>query len=172
MTHRLGGPIICTMAKKSKQSDPKDQLMFDAPEQLLLDALILTHDAVVAKFQELLRGYDISYTQYTVLTILAEEGEEGLRTQKLGARLLTRLPDITRLVDRLVRDGLVERNRWEKDKRVVFVIITEAGMDLLEELKEPFDALQVEMFGHLSDDKQIQLNTLLAELRNRNAIGK
>ncbi len=156
------------MAKKHTTPDPADQLMFDAPEQLLLDALILTHDSVVAKFQELLRGYDISYTQYTVLSILAEAGEEGLRTQQLGKRLLTRLPDITRLVDRLVRDGLVERTRWDQDKRVVFVSITERAAELLEELQEPFDELQVEMFGHLSDAKQTQLNTLLAELRNRN----
>lgn len=158
------------MAKKPKKADPADQLMFGAPEQLLLDALILTHDAVVAKFQELLRGYDISYTQYTVLNALVEAGEEGLRTQKLGTRLLTRLPDITRLVDRLVRDGLVERNRWDQDKRVVYVSITEAGEELLEELAEPFDALQGEMFGHLSDAKQLQLNRLLAELRDRNPL--
>lgn len=155
------------MAKRKKMADPADQLMFDAPEQLLLDALILTHDAVVAKFQELLRGYDISYTQYTVLNVLTEAGEEGLRTQKLGARLLTRLPDITRLVDRLVRDGLVERKQWLKDKRVVFVSITSQGTELLDELREPFNALQVEMFGHLSDAKQTKLNQLLAELRNR-----
>ncbi len=158
------------MAKKTSKPDPADQLMFDAPEQLLIDALILTHDAVVAKFQKLLRGYDISYTQYTVLHALAEAGEEGLRTQKLGSRLLTRIPDITRLVDRLVRDGLAERNRWDQDKRVVYVTITEAGNDLLEELVEPFDALQVEMFGHLSDAKQLQLNRLLAELRERNPL--
>lgn len=155
------------MAKKKKKSDLNDQLLFDAPEQLLLDALILTHDAVVARFQELLRGYDISYTQYTVLKVLTEAGVEGLRTQKLGARLLTRLPDTTRLVDRLVRDGFVARKVWSKDKRVVFVSITSKGTELLQEIREPFDELQVEMFGHLSEAKQIQLNHLLGELRNR-----
>ena len=141
--------------------------MFDAPEQLLLDSLILTHDAVVSRFQELLRGYDISYTQYCVLHILSEEGEEGIRTQKLGTRLLTRVPDITRLVDRLLKAGLVARDRWKQDKRVVFVSITKDGAELLDEIKGPIAELQSEMFGHMSDSKQAELNGLLGELRNR-----
>ena len=155
------------MAKKKKSADMQDQLMFDAPEQLLLDSLILTHDAVVSRFQELLRGYDVSYTQYCVLHILSEEGEEGMRTQKLGTRLLTRVPDITRLVDRLLKVGLVARVRWKQDKRVVFVSITKDGTELLDEIKGPIAELQSEMFDHMSDGKQAELNSLLGELRNR-----
>lgn len=155
------------MAKKSPKHDAQDQLMFDAPEQLLLDSLILTHDAVVTRFQELLRGFDVSYTQYCVLRILSEAGEEGMRTQKLGARLLTRVPDITRLVDRLVRNKLVQRDRWEKDKRVVFVSLTADGADVLSEIERPMNELQSKMFDHLSDAKQAELNQLLLDLRNR-----
>lgn len=154
------------MIDKSKPTDTADQMMFDGPDRLLLDSLILTHDAVVNAFQDLLRGYDISYTQYCVLSVLDEVRDEGMRTQRLGARLLTRVPDITRLVDRLVKAGLVERRRSAEDKRVVFVAITDAGVELLSEIKAPAKELQSGMFTNLSGDKQTLLNQLLHELRD------
>lgn len=154
------------MSKKPKKDGDFDQLMFDAPDSLLLDSLILTHDAVVTAFQELLRGYDISYTQFCVLSVLDEVRDEGMRTQRLGARLLTRVPDITRLVDRLVKSGLVERKRSHEDKRVVFVAITQTGSELLAEIKGPAKELQAGLFTHLSEGKQAQLNQLLHELRD------
>lgn len=155
-----------SMTDKSKSTDPADQMMFDGPDRLLFDSLILTHDAVVNAFQDLLRGYDISYTQYCVLSVLDEVRDEGMRTQRLGARLLTRVPDITRLVDRLVKSGLVERRRSAEDKRVVFVVITDAGVELLSEIKAPAKDLQAGMFTNLSGDKQTLLNQLLHELRD------
>jgi DNA-binding MarR family transcriptional regulator len=153
------------MAKRKKIDQSQDQLLFDTPERLLLDSLILTHDSVVGRFQELLRGFDVSYTQYCVLRILADEGDEGMRTQKLGVRLLTRVPDITRLVDRLLKTGLVKRKRWKDDKRVVFVSVTKAGRELLDEIEGPMAELQSATFDHLSENKQVELNRLLGELR-------
>ena len=154
------------MAPKKKHNSDTDQLTFDTPDRLLLDSLILTHDAVLGAFQELLRGYDVSYTQYCVLSILAEEGDDGMRTQKLGERLLTRVPDITRLVDRLIKAGLVQRDRSESDKRVVFVSVTQAGLELLHEIQDPATELRTELFEHLSENEQIKLNDLLMKLRS------
>lgn len=154
------------MAPKRKKMDTADQLTFETPDQLLLDSLILTHDAVLGAFQEMLRGYDVSFTQYCVLSILAQAGEDGLRTQKLGERLLTRVPDITRLVDRLIKAGLVERDRSDQDKRVVFVSITESGLELLHEIQDPATELRAELFTNLTENEQIKMNDLLQKLRS------
>ena len=79
--------------------------------------------------------------------------------------MLTRVPDVTRLVDRLVEAGYAERSRQDHDRRVVRVRILKAGLTLLEKLDAPVDALPTQLFAALSQSELQKLNLLLVKAR-------
>ena len=80
--------------------------------------------------------------------------------------MVTCVPDITRLIDRLERAGLVARARSETDRCVVHVSILAEGLELLRALDEPVLALDKRLIGHLSRDELAELNRLLVKARN------
>jgi DNA-binding MarR family transcriptional regulator len=96
-----------------------------------------TAAALMDGFEEMLKPYGLTHTQYNVLRILRGAGEEGLPCRELGERMITRDPDVTRLVDRMEKRGLVLRARTSRDRRIIFTRITEAGLALLSKLDEP-----------------------------------
>jgi DNA-binding MarR family transcriptional regulator len=118
-------------------------------------------------FVELLKTHDLSPSQYNVLRVLRGAGPAGLTCGEVGDRLVRHDPDITRLVDRLERRGLVERTRERADRRVVRTHITKAGLVLLAELDAPVDALHDRQLGHLSAKRLHQLSALLQEATMR-----
>jgi DNA-binding MarR family transcriptional regulator len=79
--------------------------------------------------------------------------------------MITRVPDITRLVDGLVADALVTRTRCDQDRRVVYVGITPAGLELLDTLDVPLLAMHQQQLGHLSLEELTELNRLLVKAR-------
>ncbi|HSI32115.1 MAG TPA: MarR family transcriptional regulator, partial [Tepidisphaeraceae bacterium] len=87
--------------------------------------------------------------------------------REIGERLITRDPDITRLLDRLESRGLITRGRDEKDRRVIAIRITEAGLELLANLDEPVKQMHKKQLGHLSQTQLQQLLELLEQARNR-----
>lgn len=111
---------------------------------------------------EVLKAAGLSGPQYNVLRILRGAGPEGLSCSEIAARLITRDPDITRLLDRLETRDLVARFRESEDRRVVTTRITAAGQELLASLDEPVDAVHQRQLGHLGQDR---LGTLLELLR-------
>jgi len=127
--------------------------------------MVRTVDAVERRFVDLLRVSSLSSTQYNVLRILRGAGEDGLHTMQIAERMITRDPDITRLLDRLEKRELISRCRVSHDRRCVKAHITPAGLGLLAELEEPLMALHRETFKHMSDESLQTLNTLLEELR-------
>lgn len=114
-----------------------------------------------------------SFTQYNVLRILRGAGEEGLSCQNIGQRLISRIPDVTRLLDRMVKLGLVDRMHSTKDRRVVLVKLTPAGIDLVNKMDAPVSDLHLSQFGCLSDAEIEAGNTLmikiLEHLKNNNS---
>ena len=114
------------------------------------------------------KEYGITGSQYNVLRILRGEGE-ALPCLEIASRMITQLPDITRLVDRLEAAGLVTRSRTTEDRRVVLIQITEAGLRLLSQLDEPVKAMHRRHLGHLSRDELAELNRLLVKARNPEA---
>lgn len=111
---------------------------FDCLEQEAHLNLIRTADMLQRIIeQRVFAPAKLSDAQYNVLRILRGTGDEGLRCGEIADRLITRDPDITRLLDRLVRRGLVRRERDSRDRRVVRVMITRKGLDLLAPLDEP-----------------------------------
>ncbi len=114
------------LARDIKQSKP-----FSSPVLEVYFNLLRTTDELARASAGLLKGHDLSETQYNVLRILRGAGADGLPCSEIGARLITHDPDVTRLVDRLERRGLVARARDQRDRRVVTVRITAAGEALI-----------------------------------------
>ena len=128
--------------------------------------LVRTAELARSAEQDLLDRFHLSAPQYNVLRILRGAGLEGHPCQEIGARMVTRVPDVTRLVDRLVGRGLVERRRCERDRRVVFVHILPPGRELLARIDAPIRALPEQLFARLSAAQLAQFNELLVLARS------
>jgi DNA-binding MarR family transcriptional regulator len=116
-----------------------------------------TAEALAHGMAELLKSYGITPTQYNVLRILRGAGEPGLPCSDVGGRMVTHDPDVTRLLDRLERMGLVTRGRSTEDRRVVITRITPEGLELVNRLDEPVLALHAKQLGHLSGEQLASL---------------
>lgn len=124
-----------------------------------------TANALNQGIAELLKAHDLTGTQYNVLRILRGAGTDGLTAGEIGDRMVTRDPDVTRLLDRLEKRGLVERWRCTHDRRVVWTRITADGEALIAPLDASVDALHVRQMGPLGEEKLRTLIALLEEAR-------
>lgn len=138
---------------------------FDSPEQEAYLHLWRTYDRLKAIEERLFQQYDLSPQQYNALRLLRAAQPETVPTLALGGRLISRAPDMTRLLDRLEDRKLVERQRRPENRRVVEVGITAAGLELLEQLDEQVRKCHHEQLGHLSAKSLSQLVALLEEAR-------
>jgi DNA-binding MarR family transcriptional regulator len=115
---------------------------------------------------ELLRSHDLTQAQYNVLRILRGAGEGGLNASDIAGRMISRDPDVTRLVDRLEKRGLVDRWRCSEDRRVVWTRISQAGLDLINPIDAPLNELHRRLLSHMSQEKLQTLIDLLEEARD------
>ena len=136
----------------------------DAPHRLAYLELVRAYEKLHAEFSDLFRDHGITHAQYDVLRALARAPESGASCQFISENLLNRLPDVTRLLDRMERDGLVERNRCTEDRRVVRVFLTEPARELLDRLAEPVMALHRRQFDHMQPDAVRALQEGLAQV--------
>lgn len=126
-----------------------------------------TADVLMGELSDLLKAYDLSPTQYNVLRILRAAGTQGLACGKISQRMLTREPDMTRLLDRIEKRKLIERDRDVTDRRVVRATITPHGLELLQKLDQPILKLHRTQLGHLGQKKLRLLADLLDLARQR-----
>ena len=112
---------------------------------------------------DLLKAANLSVTQFNVLRILRGAGPAGLTCGEIGGRLINKDPDVTRLLDRMERQGLVERGRADRDRRVVLTRISAAGRALVDGLDEPLAALHRRQFERLAPERLHLLLELLRE---------
>ncbi len=138
---------------------------FDSLEVESYLNLARTHEHLATSCARFFKSNGISGPQYNVLRILRGHGER-MRTYRVAEEMVTREPDITRLLDRLVERGLVLRERCPDDRRVVWVELTEAGAALLKSLDRPVAELHRSQLGHLGEKKLRQLSRLLFEARH------
>lgn len=137
------------------------------PEKDAFLGILRTADLLQSELNQLLKAEDLSHPLYNVLRILRGAGAEGLPCSEISARLVTRDPDVTRLVDRLEKRRLVRRARNPDDRRVVRVRITEAGLEMLAGLDRPVADLHVKQLGHLGPDRLHRLTSILEAARRR-----
>lgn len=150
----------------SLQRELRKRKPFDVPEQEASLNIVRTADQIQLQFSRLFRSHGLSGPQYNVLRILRGHGGEGLPCQEIADQMITFDPDVTRLVDRLVKAGWVERYRTERDRRVVLVRIVEGGLKLLSALDDPVIALHRQHLGHLTREELAELNRLLVKVRS------
>ena len=115
---------------------------------------------------QVLKIEDLSATQYNVLRIL-RGSPEGLACGEIASRMITRDPDVTRLLDRLEKRGLISRRRESKDRRTVMARITADGLKLLTRLDEPVQSAHRKQLGHLGRQRLRALTELLSVARSQ-----
>src|SRR2546421_1612709 len=119
------------------------------PEEAAFLDLLRTTDMLSRGLAQILKTEDLSATQYTVLRIL-RGSSQGLACGEIAGRMITRDPDITRLLDRLEKRGLISRCRQARDRRTVLARITPGGLQALARLDQPVRAAHRRQLGHLS----------------------
>ncbi len=139
---------------------------FDSPEQEAFLNLWRTYDRLRALEDELFGRHDLTAQQYNALRLLRGRHPEPLPTLALAARLVSRAPDITRLLDKLEQRGLIARRRPADNRRVVQVGLTEAGLALLGELDAAVRDCHARQLGHM---KRSDLQTFIGLLREARA---
>ena len=153
----------------SLQSELKQKLPFRSREQEAYLSLLRTADALQNRVEEKLREFGVTGTQYNALRILRGAGVDGLPCSEIGERMITRDPDITRLLNRLEKRSLVSRSRGKSDRRVIYGKITSNGLKLLREMDEPIEKFGRELLRHVSQEKMQQLIQLLELVRGGDA---
>jgi DNA-binding MarR family transcriptional regulator len=139
---------------------------FESPHQEVFLNLLRTTDVLARQFDVIFKRVGLSETQYNVLRILRGAGPEGLACGEIAQRMITRDPDMTRLLDRLESRGLIARSRESTDRRVVRSRIAPPGLDLLTQLDEPIRQLHQQQLAHMSRDDLTRLVQLLETARS------
>jgi MarR family transcriptional regulator, organic hydroperoxide resistance regulator len=136
------------------------------PEEVAFLDLLRTTDMLSRRPAQALKAEDLSATQYNVLRIL-RGAPDGLTCGEVANRMITRDPDITRLLDRLEKRGLTSRCRDTKDRRMVLTRITPEGLTLLARLDRPVQEAHRQQLGHLGRERLRTLSELLGACRSR-----
>src|SRR6202166_1878481 len=146
------------------QHELKKKRPFESPAQEAALSVVRTSDQLQIRFARLFRKHSLTPSQYNILRILRGEGKP-LPILEIASRTITVVPGITGLIDRLERAGFVNRLRCAKDRRVIYVALTDQGTKTLVDLDEPLLALHRKLMGHLSQGELKELIRLLEKVR-------
>ena len=149
------------------QKEIRQKKRFRRVEDEAFVNLLRTVDALMQGVAATLKPSGLSPAQYNVLRILRGAGPDGLACREIGERMITKDPDITRLLDRLEERDLISRSRDRADRRVITTRITDKGMRILKELDKPIEELHVKQLGHLGEQRLRSLVDLLEAARAR-----
>ncbi len=160
-------PTLSPLAKELRKRGA-----FQAPEQEAYLNVLRTASVLGEDIFTTLKAHGLSDAMYNALRILrggadGDRAVEGRNCSQIAADMVTRVPDVTRIVDRLEQTGLAARFRVTGDRRVVMVKITRAGLELLAKLDEPILRAHKEQLGHLSRAELDQMSALLVKARQR-----
>jgi DNA-binding MarR family transcriptional regulator len=145
-----------------QQTRPFDLLEEEAHVSISRTAALLER-----AFAQLLKPHGITPTQYNVLRILRGAGAAGLCRNEVGARLVTPVPDVTRLLDRMADMKLIARQRSDEDRRLVRTHLTAKGLDLVNGLDAALRASHQQRLAHVPREQVQALVDTLAEVRAR-----
>lgn len=131
------------------QNEIKQGKPFESLQAEVYLNLMRTADALSRGVEDILKLAGLSQTQYNILRILKGAGDQGLCCREIGERMITRDPDVTRLLDRMERGGLVTRSRNTRDRRVITARITPAGLKLVKDLDAPLAEYNRKLLSHM-----------------------
>ncbi len=152
------------MADGRLQHELKKKRPFASAEEEAILTVWRTHDRFQIRLARFFREYGLTSPQYNVLRILRGEGKP-LPCLEIADRLITPVPAITGLIDRLEAMGLITRDRSTDDRRVVFVTLSPKGLDQVNQIDAPLAALHQKLIGHLSRTELSELCRLLDKAR-------
>lgn len=152
------------MAPKLQQELSQSKPFSSTAEEALL-ALVRTADRISLAEERFFREHDITPTQYNVLRILRGAGEEGRTCKELRQRLISHVPDVTRLLDRMEREGWIERARNRPDRRIVTTTLTPSGRALVDKLDKPVEQFIQNVMGGVDESHLGGLISVLEEMR-------
>src|SRR5712691_1577948 len=135
------------MTTPKLQHELKKKRPFESPHEEALLSIMRTSDRLQLRSARLLREHGLTPSQYNILRILRGEGKP-LPILEIASRTTTVVPGITGLIDRLEQAGFVHRLRCEKDRRMIYVALTDQGMTTLAALDEPLVVLHHKLIGH------------------------
>jgi DNA-binding MarR family transcriptional regulator len=144
----------------------KQSKRFAHPQQEAAVALLRTADLLRARVEAALAPHGISPEQYNVLRILRGADEHRLPTLEIASRTIARAPNITRLIDKLVQKKLVSRCDHDRDRRIVVVKLTPAGLELVRKVTALVDDLDTRAFNALTKSQVETLIGLLDAVRS------
>jgi DNA-binding MarR family transcriptional regulator len=140
---------------------------FSSVEEEALLNVLRTSDCLHRAFHRKTRDWGVTSTQYNVLRILRGAQPQGLTCSAIGMRMITSEPDITRLLSRLKSLKFVRRQRDRRDRRVVWIKISDTGLELLRDMDPVIDRVPVELLGHLDRAELAEFIRLLELARSR-----
>jgi DNA-binding MarR family transcriptional regulator len=138
---------------------------FDSPQQQVYLTLWRTYDRLRAIEEALFDRWNLTAQQYNALRLLESKHPVPIPTLQLSAKLISRSPDITRMLDKLETQGWIQRERSKEDRRAVLVGLTLKGVKLLAEIANPVKQMHVAQLGHLTVDQMRSLLELLEVVR-------
>lgn len=153
---------MASLKAEIEQSAP-----FSSVQEEALLNLLRTADRLNHAMQRAIRPWGVTATQYNVLRILRGAGPGGLTCSEIGGRMLTADPDITRLMRRLKALKLIRQHRDRRDRRIVRTMISETGLQLLEEMDPGLKRTPDALLGHMSAEEIAGLTRLLERARER-----
>lgn len=157
--------LQCMRGNEDLRKQIDQRKPFPSEQSELVIGMLFTLDRVLETAHAPLRSHDLSGEQYNVLRILRGAGPEGMATYTVVRRMVSRAPNITRLVDKLQQKGLLRRSRSDVDRRVTTLRITDEGLRLLGELDEPTEESTVRAMRGLDGEEREALQTLLRKIR-------
>lgn len=140
------------------------QSKFESPEQEAFLNIIVTANFLRMRNDDILCKYGITTPLYNVLRILKGKYPEGYPRCDIISRMMEQAPDVTRLIDKLLKDGYVERFESESDRRLSLTRITEKGLALLEKIKPELDQMHRLISDSLTKEERKELSVLLEKI--------
>jgi DNA-binding MarR family transcriptional regulator len=147
------------------KSELRQRKPFSSLAQEAFLSITRTHAVLSDAMEQLHEKHGISSAQYNILRILRGAGSAGLYRNEIRERLISRMPDVTRLLDRMEAAGLISRERSTADRRMVATFLTERGRELVNALDAPVSAEHERQLGHMTSEQLQTLVTLLEVAR-------
>jgi DNA-binding MarR family transcriptional regulator len=148
-----------------KLEEEISQKQFRSEHQKLAVNIFYTHGWLMNNYNKVFKKFNLTANQFNILRILRGQYPNSASVNLLKQRMLDKMSDASRLVERLRAKGLVKRNICPNDRRKVDVVITEKGLNLLSDI-DKFDNHFDEILGKISEPEAKQLNLLLDKIRD------
>ena len=146
------------------EEDIKQDKGFQSERHKALVNIMYTESWMRNRMSEILKPFELTGQQYNVLRILRGSSPKPLSTSCIRSRMLDKMSDASRIVDRLFKKGLLERKPCPSDKRLVDVLITQKGLNLVGQIDEPLQEIS-NLFGTITEEEAATLNQILDKLR-------